>query len=133
MARSWRTPPRQRCRPGPTAAMRACWRRRRAYGQRPGRRRRGAGCASSAAASSGRPRRELRMSDEPLVAITACLWPLAQREALTARVADAAALGPLAPEARFELSYADVAPTLGPRARAAAPAVLRMGAGAGSL
>jgi ATP-binding cassette subfamily B protein len=73
------------------------------------------------------------MSDEPLVAITACLWPLAQREALTARVAGAAALGPLAPEARFELSYADVAPTLGPRARAAAPAVLRMGPGEGSL
>jgi ATP-binding cassette subfamily B protein len=73
------------------------------------------------------------MSDEPQVAITDCLWPLAAREALTARVAGAAALGPLAPEARFELSYGDVTPTLGARARAAAPAVLRIGAGAGGL
>ncbi len=62
-----------------------------------------------------------------------CLWPLAAREAVAARLATAAALGAPGPESRFELTYADVAPVLGARARAAAPALLRVGAGAGAL
>jgi ATP-binding cassette subfamily B protein len=74
-----------------------------------------------------------RMSDEPRAGIDDCFWPLAAREALAARVAGAAALGRDVGEARFELSYADVTPRLGARARAAAPAVLRVGEGAGVL
>jgi ATP-binding cassette subfamily B protein len=62
-----------------------------------------------------------------------CLWPLDRREALTAALAGAAGLARLGPAERFELGYADVAPALSPRARAEAPAVLRVGAGAGAL
>jgi ATP-binding cassette subfamily B protein len=62
-----------------------------------------------------------------------CLWPLERRESLTAALARAAGLARLGPADRFELAYADVAPALSPRARAEAPAVLRVGAGAGAL
>jgi ATP-binding cassette, subfamily B, bacterial len=62
-----------------------------------------------------------------------CLWPLARRDELTAALASAAGLGHLGPAERFELSYADVAPALTSRARAEAPAVLRVGSGAGVL
>jgi ATP-binding cassette subfamily B protein len=66
--------------------------------------------------------------------LAACLWPLARRDDLASGLARAAALaGPLAPAERFELAYADVAPTLSARARAAVPAVLRVGSGAGAL
>ena len=62
-----------------------------------------------------------------------CLWPLDRRDELTAALASAAGIAPLGPADRFELSYADVAPTLTARARAEAPAVLRVGSGAGTL
>jgi hypothetical protein len=62
-----------------------------------------------------------------------CLWPLDRREELTALVAGAARLGALGPSERFEWSYGDLAPTLSAPARAAAPAVVRVGAGAGAL
>jgi ATP-binding cassette, subfamily B, bacterial len=62
-----------------------------------------------------------------------CLWPLDRRDDLTAALASAAGLAQLGPADRFELSYADVAPALSSRARAEAPAVLRVGSGAGSL
>ena len=62
-----------------------------------------------------------------------CLWPLDRRDDLTAALASAAGLAQLGPADRFELSYADVAPALTPRARAEAPAVLRVGSGAGTL
>jgi len=65
--------------------------------------------------------------------LASCLWPLDRRDELTARLAAAAGIATLGPAERFELSYADVVPALGPRARAAAPAVLRAGAGAGVL
>ena len=65
--------------------------------------------------------------------VESCLWPLDARDELTARLAAAAGIATLGPAERFELSYADVAPQLGARARAAAPAVLRVGAGAGAL
>jgi len=65
--------------------------------------------------------------------IAACLWPLDRRDELTARVAGAAGIGVLGPAERFEWSYADVAPALSARALAAAPAVVRVGAGAGEL
>ena len=67
------------------------------------------------------------------VDIQSCLWPLDRRDELAARVAGAAGLGALGPAERFEWSYADVAPSLGARARASAPAVVRVGAGAGAL
>jgi ATP-binding cassette subfamily B protein len=62
-----------------------------------------------------------------------CLWPLERRDELTAALASAVGLGQLGPADRFELSYADVAPVLTARARAEAPAVLRVGSGAGRL
>jgi ATP-binding cassette subfamily B protein len=66
-----------------------------------------------------------------------CLWPLAARDALTAALARAAGMttgrGRLGPAARFELVHADVAPVLSSRARAEAPAILRVGSGAGAL
>jgi ATP-binding cassette subfamily B protein len=62
-----------------------------------------------------------------------CLWPLDRRDELTAALASTAGLGQLGPADRFELSYADVAPVLTSRARAEAPAVLRVGSGAGAL
>jgi ATP-binding cassette, subfamily B, bacterial len=62
-----------------------------------------------------------------------CLWPLDRREALTAALAGAAGIARPGPAERFELGYADVAPSLSPRARAEAPAVLRAGGGAGAL
>jgi ATP-binding cassette subfamily B protein len=62
-----------------------------------------------------------------------CLWPLDRREELTALVAGAARIGALGPSERFEWSYGDLAPTLSAPARAAAPAVVRVGAGAGAL
>jgi ATP-binding cassette subfamily B protein len=66
-------------------------------------------------------------------ALDDCLWPLERRAALAAALAGAAGLARLGPEERFELGYADVAPALSPRARAAAPAILRVGGGAGAL
>jgi ABC-type transport system involved in cytochrome bd biosynthesis fused ATPase/permease subunit len=69
----------------------------------------------------------------PPTDIAACLWPLDRRDELSALVAGAAGVGVLGPAERFEWSYADVAPTLAARARAAAPAVVRVGAGAGGL
>ena len=65
--------------------------------------------------------------------IESCLWPLDRRDELTAIVAGAAGVGVLGPAERFEWSYADVAPALSTRACAAAPAVVRVGAGAGAL
>jgi ATP-binding cassette subfamily B protein len=65
--------------------------------------------------------------------IESCLWPLDRRDELTATVAGAAGIGVLAPAERFEWSYADVAPALSARACAAAPAVVRVGTGAGTL
>ncbi len=65
--------------------------------------------------------------------IESCLWPLDRRDELTAIVAGAAGVGVLGPAERFEWSYADVAPALSARACAAAPAVVRVGAGAGAL
>ena len=62
-----------------------------------------------------------------------CLWPLDRRDELTAALASAAGIAQLGPADRFELSYADVAPALTARARAEAPAVLRVGSGAGVL
>jgi ATP-binding cassette subfamily B protein len=62
-----------------------------------------------------------------------CLWPLERRDELTAALATAAGIAQPGPASRFELSYADVAPTLSPRARAETPAILRVGAGAGLL
>ena len=62
-----------------------------------------------------------------------CLWPLDRRDELTATLASAAGIAQLGPADRFELSYADVAPALTARARAEAPAVLRVGGGAGAL
>src|SRR5690349_19710324 len=69
----------------------------------------------------------------PATDLAACLWPLDRRDELTARVAGAAGIGELGPAERFEWSYADVASPLGQRARGAAPAVVRVGAGAGAL
>src|SRR5262245_5286922 len=65
--------------------------------------------------------------------IAGCLWPLDRRDELTARVASAAGIAVPGPAERFEWSYADVAPALSAQARAAAPAVVRVGAGAGAL
>jgi ATP-binding cassette, subfamily B, bacterial len=62
-----------------------------------------------------------------------CLWPLDRRDELTAALASAAGIRRLGPSERFELGYADVAPALTPRARAEAPAVLRVGSGTGAL
>jgi ATP-binding cassette subfamily B protein len=62
-----------------------------------------------------------------------CLWPLDRRDELTAALASASGIAQLGPADRFELSYADVAPALSARARAEAPAVLRVGDGAGAL
>ncbi len=70
------------------------------------------------------------MSD---AALTACLWPLDRREELLARLGIAAGIPAPGPADRFELSYADVAPTFAARARGEVPAVLRVGAGAGAL
>jgi ATP-binding cassette, subfamily B, bacterial len=63
----------------------------------------------------------------------ACLWPLDRREELGARLGLAAGIARLGPADRFELTYADVASGLTARARAEAPAVLRVGAGTGAL
>ncbi len=65
--------------------------------------------------------------------IERCLWPLASVDELAARVAASAGLGARGPAERFELSYADVTPAFSARARAACPAVVRIGAGAGAL
>ena len=65
--------------------------------------------------------------------IEGCLWPLDRREELTALVAGAAGIGVPGTTERFEWSYGDVAPALGAQARAAIPAVVRVGAGAGAL
>jgi ATP-binding cassette subfamily B protein len=64
------------------------------------------------------------------VAPEACLWPLDRREELGARLGLAAGIAGPGPADRFELAYADVASGLSARARAEAPAVLRVGAGA---
>jgi ATP-binding cassette subfamily B protein len=72
-------------------------------------------------------------SDASAAALAACLWPLARREELLARLGVAAGIVALGPADRFELSYADVAPNLTAGARAEVPAVLRVGAGAGAL
>jgi ATP-binding cassette subfamily B protein len=66
-------------------------------------------------------------------AIEGCLWPLDRRDELTALVVGAARVGALGPAERFEWSYADAAPSFSTRARAAAPAVVRVGKGAGAL
>jgi len=66
-------------------------------------------------------------------ALASCLWPLDRRDELTARLTATARIATPGPAERFELSYADVAPALSARARASAPAVLRVGAGAGAL
>jgi len=66
-------------------------------------------------------------------ALDDCLWPLDRRDELTAALASAAGIARLGPADRFELSYAEVAPALNSRARAEAPAVLRVGSGAGAL
>lgn len=65
--------------------------------------------------------------------IAGCLWPLDRRDELAARVAGAAGIGALGPAERFEWSHADVTPAFGAPARGAAPAVVRVGGGAGSL
>jgi ATP-binding cassette subfamily B protein len=66
--------------------------------------------------------------------VEACLWPIARREELAARLARAAGIvGPLGPAERFELAYADITPTFSARARALAPALLRAGPGAGTF
>jgi ATP-binding cassette, subfamily B, bacterial len=65
--------------------------------------------------------------------IASCLWPLDKRDELTARVVGASGIAASGPAERFEWSYADVAPRLGARARASAPAVVRVGGGAGAL
>jgi len=65
--------------------------------------------------------------------IASCLWPLDRREELTARLAGAAGIGAPGPAERFEWSYADVTPQLGGGPRGDTPAVVRVGAGAGSL
>ena len=65
--------------------------------------------------------------------LASCLWSLDRRDELTARLTAAARIATPGPAERFELSYADVAPALSPRARTSAPAVLRVGAGAGAL
>jgi ATP-binding cassette, subfamily B, bacterial len=67
------------------------------------------------------------------VAPEACLWRLDRREELGARLGLAAGIASPGPADRFELAYADVASGLSARARAEAPAVLRVGAGAGAL
>jgi ATP-binding cassette subfamily B protein len=67
------------------------------------------------------------------VAPESCLWPLDRREELGARLGLAAGIASLGPADRFELAYADVASGLTAGARAEAPAVLRVGAGAGAL
>jgi len=61
------------------------------------------------------------------------MWPLDRRDELAALVAGAAGIGARGPGERFEWSYADVAPALSERALATAPAVVRVGAGAGAL
>jgi ATP-binding cassette subfamily B protein len=65
--------------------------------------------------------------------LQAFTWGLGERERLTARLAEAAGLTDLGPGRRFELSYADFTPAPSRRARAMVPAVLRVGAGAGTL
>ncbi len=62
-----------------------------------------------------------------------CLWPLERRDELAAALAAAAGIAQPGPASRFELSYADVAPTLSARARRETPAILRVGDGAGAL
>ncbi|HEY7376373.1 MAG TPA: hypothetical protein VIF57_29710, partial [Polyangia bacterium] len=69
----------------------------------------------------------------PALDLAACLWPLDRRDELTALVAGQAGIPALGPAERFEWSYADLAPSLGARARRAAPAVVRVGVGAGAL
>ena len=73
------------------------------------------------------------MSAAPDTRLDDCLWPLDRRDGLTAALASSAGIAQLGPADRFELSYADVAPAFTPRARAEAPAVLRVGSGAGAL
>jgi hypothetical protein len=65
--------------------------------------------------------------------IESCLWPLDRRDELAARVAGAANIAVLGPGERFEWSYGDIAPALRARALAWAPAVVRVGGGAGAL
>ena len=65
--------------------------------------------------------------------IESCLWPLDRRDELAARVAGAANIAVLGPGERFEWSYGDIAPAPSARALAWAPAVVRVGGGAGAL
>jgi len=65
--------------------------------------------------------------------IESCLWPLDRRDELAARVAGAANIAVLGPGERFEWSYGDIAPAPRARALAWAPAVVRVGGGAGAL
>jgi len=65
--------------------------------------------------------------------IESCLWPLDRRDELAARVAGAANIAALGPGERFEWSYGDIAPAPSARALAWAPAVVRVGGGAGAL
>ena len=73
------------------------------------------------------------MSAGPETSVDDCLWPLDRRDELTAALASAAGIAQLGPADRFELSYADVAPVWTAGARAEAPAILRVGGGAGAL
>jgi ATP-binding cassette subfamily B protein len=66
-------------------------------------------------------------------AVDLCAWPLSSRDTLASRLASQAGIRRLGPAERFELSYADVTPGFSPHARAAWPAVLRAGTGAGVL
>ena len=66
-------------------------------------------------------------------AIDACLWPFEAQDQLAARVLELSPGGRRVSGERFELAYADVAPAIGARARAAVPAVLRAGAGGGGF
>lgn len=71
------------------------------------------------------------MSDDDLLA--GCGWPLDARAELIHAAAKAARVAPLGPGEAFEVSYADLAPELGDRARLPVPSVVRVGGGAGLL
>ena len=65
--------------------------------------------------------------------IEGCLWPLDRRDELAARVAGAASIATRGPGERFEWTYGDIVPAPSARALAWAPAVVRVGGGAGAL
>ena len=65
--------------------------------------------------------------------IEGCLWPLDRRDELAARVAGAASIATRGPGERFEWTYGDIVPAPSARALARAPAVVRVGGGAGAL